>query len=292
LSDIYSITDPLGWPWKESKTKPFSSEFKYLGFTWDLSTKTVQIPQQKKLRYLLKLAPWRTDRKFSKKDTESVLGTLVHCSLAVPDGRSHLPSISRFAASFNFFASPFTQRTPNPSVLTDIEWWRSQLSSDFCGSTLSKPPPTSSVDFWVDASSSWGIGVVLDNDWDYWKLTPGWKSDGRNIGWAEIVAIELGLLLAIHKGYSDTHFLIKSDNQGVIHAIEGGKSRSPAQNLVLQRITSMLSHHKLWISSLYVPSVDNLADLPSRGLPATNRSRSLSTFTLPLPLLPFLSHPQ
>ena len=288
LSDIYDLAKRLGWPWKESKTRPFASEFKYLGFTWDLSSKTVQIPATKKTRYLQKLEPWSTGQKFSRKDVESVVGTLVHCSLAVPDGRSHLPSLSRFAASFNFLSSPFVRRTPSPRVLSDIDWWRSQLSADFCGSILMKPPLASSTDFWVDASSSWGIGIVLDNHWDSWRLSPGWNVDGRNIGWAEFVAIELGLLFAVHKGFSDVHFLVKSDNQGVIHAIQGGKSRSPSQNTVLQRITSLLSQHKFWISSIYVPSVDNLADAPSRGLPVPGRSRAVSTFTLPDSLRPFL----
>jgi hypothetical protein len=106
---------------------------------WDLSSKTVQIPCSKKTMYLTKLQPWIDGRKFSRKDTESVLGTLVHCSLALPDGHSHLPSISRFAASFNHFSSPFVRRTPNPSVLSDIQWWRTYLTADFCGSILSKP---------------------------------------------------------------------------------------------------------------------------------------------------------
>jgi hypothetical protein len=290
LSDIYGLAERLGWPWKKSKTRPFATSFKYLGFIWDLSSKTVQIPDPKKTRYLLKLEPWSTGQKFSKKDTESVLGTLVHCSLALPDGRSHLPSISRFASSFNFLTSPFIRRSPNPSVLSDIAWWRSQLSADFCGSPLSRPPPPSSIEFWVDASSSWGVGVVFGDLWDAWSFSPGWDVGGRNIGWAEIVAIELGLLFAVHKGYSDIHFIIKSDNQGVIHAIEGGKSRNPEQNTVLQRITALLSSHEIWISSLYVPSLDNLADPPSRGLPASNRTRAPSTFSLPDSLVPFLVH--
>ena len=289
LSDIYDLAKQLGWPWKTSKTRPFATEFKYLGFTWDLSAKTVQIPTSKKLRYLAKIQPWSATQKFSKKEVESVLGTLVHCSLALPDGRSHLPSFSRLAASFNFSSSPFAKKSPSSAVLSDIQWWRSQLSADFTGSSLARPPPTSTIEFWVDASSSWGIGVVFGNEWDTWRLIPGWDKDGRNIGWAEIVAIELGLLFAINKGFSDTNFLIKSDNQGVIHAIEGGKSRSPQQNTVLQRITTLLSQHNLWVSSLYVPSLENLADPPSRGLPASSRSRTVSTFTLPITVQPFLS---
>lgn len=291
LSDIYDLASQLGWPWKVSKTRPFASEFKYLGFIWNLSTKSVQISADKKARYLIKLQPWVHGQKFSRKDAESVLGTLVHCSLAIPDGRSYLPSISRFASSFNHLSSAYAHRLPNASVLSDIDWWRAQLSTPFCGSYLSKPPTASSTEFWVDASSSWGIGVVFDNQWDFWMLRPGWKKDGRNIGWAEMVAIELGLLLAVHQGHSDVHFVVKSDNQGVIHAIEGGKSRSPEQNSVLQRITSVLARHKIWVSSSYVPSADNLADLPSRGLPVPNYPRATSTFSLPPSLLPFLVRP-
>ena len=112
-------------------------------------------------------------------------------------------------------------------------------------------------------------------------LRPGWEKDGRNIGWAKMVVIELGLLFAVHQGYSDVHFVVKSDNQGVIHAIESGKSRSPEQNSVLQWITSLLAHHKIWVSSSYVTFLDNLADLPSRGLPVPNHpSVSLLVYTL------------
>ena len=116
-------------------------------------------------------------------------------------------------------------------------------------------------------------------------------ANGCNIGWAEMIAIELGLLFAIHQGFSDTHFVVNSDNQGVIHALEGGKSRSPEQNTVLQWITSLLARYKIWISSNYVPSIDNLADLPSRGLPVPDYTRTVSTFTVPPSLSPFLIRP-
>src|ERR1700761_434434 len=125
---------------------PFASVFKYLGFLWDLAQKTVQIPAEKKTRYLAKLEPWGSGAKFTRKETESVHGTLVHCSLALrEEGRSHLPAISNFAASFPLTASPFSRRTPNASVLADIEWWREKLRLDFCGSRLIRPPELSSL---------------------------------------------------------------------------------------------------------------------------------------------------
>ena len=123
LKDLYQPAAQLGWPWKHSKTRPFTPEFKYLGFIWNLSEKTVCIHDDKKSQYLLKPQPWIQGKKFSRKDAELVLGTLVHCSLAIPDGRSCLLLITRFMSSFNHLTSSYAHRLPNVSVLTDIEWW-------------------------------------------------------------------------------------------------------------------------------------------------------------------------
>jgi hypothetical protein len=129
---------------------------------------------------------------------------LVHCSLAILKGHSQLSSIACFAASFQFAHSEFVYKTPNASVLSNITWWRRQLSLPFTGSSLKKPPPTSSIEFWVDASAVWGIGVIFNGFWDAWKLQGNWKSNGRNIGWAEFVVVKLGILLAVSRTDSPT----------------------------------------------------------------------------------------
>jgi hypothetical protein len=101
LANIYALASQLGWPWKDSKAKPFSLHFKYLGFSWSLSAKTIKILPEKKACYVTKLLPWNPDPRFSRKDTESLLGTLVHCSLALPNRFSCLSALSHFAASFH-----------------------------------------------------------------------------------------------------------------------------------------------------------------------------------------------
>lgn len=286
LSLILDIADELGWPWKASKTRPFASSFRYLGFIWDLNNKTVEIPEDKKLKYLRRLDTWDDTTKLPRKEVETTLGTLVHCSLAIPDGRSRLPSLARFASSFNN-KSRFSKCSPNKTTLADIKWWRLQLSLPFCGSPISNPPQPSIIEFWVDASTSWGIGVVFNNEWDSWKLADSWDSNQHhNIGWAEIIAINCGLRLAVHHGFTNIHFTIKSDNMGVIGAIEGGKSRNPEHNHVLQQITTLLRTNSIWLSSLYIPSKLNIADKPSRGIPLDNIPRSSDTFPLP----PYLTH--
>ena len=55
---------------------------------------------------------------------------------------------------------------------------------------------------WVDASTDWGISVIYGRLWAAWRLKPGWKSEGRDIGWVESVALELTVLWLIRDGYT------------------------------------------------------------------------------------------
>jgi len=281
---LEQIARPLGWPWKPSKTRPFANIFKYLGFIWDLMNKTVGIPDDKKEKYLIRLRNWPDKNStFTKKEAETLLGTLVHCSLAIPEGRSYLPALSKFINSFRS-QSQFTRRLPNATVRADMQWWISQLRHNNCSSKIIPPPTPSNIEFWVDASTSWGIGVILKNEWKAWELKPGWNVHPEHtIGWAEILAIECGLRWAIHKGFKNIHFILKSDNTGVIDAISNGKSRSEEQNKILRHITILLQVNTIWLTSQYVASKENLADRPSRGLVPPgfyhcNENVQLSTF--------------
>lgn len=103
-----------------------------------------------------------------------------------------------------------------------------------------------------------------------------------------MVAIEFGLRYAIHTGHTNTHFQVRSDNEGVIGALAAGKSRNPEQNRVLRRIVALMRSHSIWITTLYVPSLLNLADKPSRGLPAPGVPRAATCFKTPYCLKSFI----
>jgi hypothetical protein len=290
LQDILDLGHSLGLPWKAAKTQPFAPTFTYVGFEWSLLECTVAIPPAKKAKYTSRLESWRLGVKVTSKEVDKLLGTLVHCSLAVPEGRSHLVALTRLSSAFGSAKSKFSQWAPSAGVLLDAQYWRDELSRDFCGTSLQPPPPLSPTEFWVDASTSFGIGVIFDGTWDAWRLKPGWKKDGRDIGWAEMVAIELGLLAAIARGCANTHFLVKSDNMGVIGALSAGKSRNLEQNRVLQRVVATARINGIWLTSKYVSSAENVADGPSRGLPVLYMTRSTTHVPIPPCLDPFLYH--
>jgi hypothetical protein len=64
------------------------------------------------------------------------------------------------------------------------------------------------------------------------------------------------------------------DNKGVLAAWNKRQSKSPAQNEVLSCILSMLLPRQCFLTLEYIKSAGNPADLPSRGLPAANASRT------------------
>lgn len=285
--DIYAFAEQLGWPWSPKKTKPFSSRFNYLGFTWDLVERTVEVTQEKKDKYSRALHGWAPGSKITQNEAQSLLGKLVHCCLVIRDGRSRIPRLSRFTAAFDK-APPFKAFRMPVSVAEDLAWWRAQLAQPFCGMPVREIPEPVDIRLYVDASTGWGIGLCVGDHWDHWRLQQGWKCDGRDIGWAEMVAIELGLLALIERGYHDVHLRIRSDNKGVVGAMKAGMSRSVQSNRVLQRIVTLMLEHNIWLSTEWVASAENPADAPSRGLAPEGYERHRHTFKLPFALREFV----
>jgi hypothetical protein len=288
LEAILQLSLDLGWPWKASKTKPFSQVFQYLGFQWLLLDHSVSIPKEKKPKYLACLALWTAGTRLLRQEAKVMHSTLVHCALALPDARSHLVFLSHFAAALSSAASSFTCWLPSPPLLSSIVFWREALHHPFCGLLLRKPPPAVPTELWVNASTLFGIGTVFDGQWQAWQLAPGWKVDSRNIGWAKMLAIELDLRLALARGFWDTHFLIRSNNMGVTGALKARRSRNLEQNRILQCIAVLMRANGLWVTLLYVTSATNLSDRLLRGLPAVDRPCSSTPVPIPHCLVPVL----
>lgn len=217
---VFDVAMELGWPWAPEKHIPFAFSFPYLGFTWDLSTRSVSIP----------------GASFSLKECQSLVGCLQHCVLS--EGRSRLPSFYSFASSFKDPSKPFVRHRLTSSVLSDITWWRAALSDDWCGYFITTPSDPLPHSIFVDTSTSFGIGFLFNSHWLAWQLLPGWQRDNCDIGWAEMVAIDLGLRTLIHSGLHDCHLVFHSDNQGVVGALHASRSRNSAQNEILHHIVS------------------------------------------------------
>lgn len=262
---IWNVAKELGWPWSPSKFVPFATSFTYIGFLWSLANKTVELPEEKKMKYGKKLVPWAESPKMSLEAAESIIGTLNHVCMVVPQGRSRMTQFYRFRATFKETTSRFIQHKVTAELRLDVEWWRTELRKEFVGIECVQPKEPLSLSLMVDASTGWGMGFVLDGKWLAWEFKENWKTDGREIGWGEMVVIELALRTLMAAGYRDCHIRLRSDNQGVVGALKAGYSKGSKQNAILRHIVSLMQSSKIWLSVDWVSTKDNVADAPSRG---------------------------
>lgn len=281
----------LNIPWHPDKGQDFSTSFTYLGFLWDIDNKSVMLPDHKRKKFLNRVDFFLssfTRMRCQMIDVMKIHGSLCHIAYIYPEGRNRLPSMSNFICTFQ--NNSYTRRFPPRSLISDLTWWKSTLSRERISRTLIPRGHPKNLHIYVDASTSWGIGVLIDSHWDAWRTTPAWKGPSRDIGWLEGVALELLIYALEEKGLHDMHILVHSDNQGVIGAFDKGRSRNHEINLSIRRSASVLSALNLSLSLAYIESEKNPADPISRGINGPPADRLFTTFALPEELTPFFSH--
>jgi hypothetical protein len=173
------------------------------------------------------------------RDVTKIHGSLCHIEYIYPDGRNRLPSLSNFICKFN--NNEFTYCYAPNSVITDLKWWKTTLPQINVFHTLVPHGNPLDLHIFVDALTSWGIGILIGNHWDTWKTSPTWSGPSRDIGWLDGVSLELLIYCLEEQNRHDVHLLVHSDNQGIIGAFDKRRSRNFEVNLSIRRSASVLS---------------------------------------------------
>jgi len=96
-------------------------------------------------------------------------------------------------------------------------------------------------------------------------LLVGWKHGDRDIGWAELVALELAILWLVQSDFADCEVMVKGYNTGIIGVFNKGWSHNISHNAAICRMASSLVPFNMTIFPLYVSSAANRADPVSCG---------------------------
>lgn len=281
--DMLSRIAPLHVPWHPDKGSPvFASVMTFIGLSWDLTLKTVSLPDHKRLKYLTRVTSFLSqfsEHRCQLRDIERIHGTLCYISFVYSDGRLHLPSLSNFASRFS--GNIFMRLFPSRSLLTDLRWWSRHLEDPSFSRPLLPPGPLIDKEIFVDASTSWGIGIVIDQHWLAFQLIKDWKRPGGDIGWLETIAVEIIAYIINAWDVSNARVVIHSDNQGTIGAMGKGRSPNFLINLSIRRSYSIFTPRSIIPSFTYIASKDNPADPLSRGLLGPDECRLPVQFHLP-----------
>ena len=232
IRDIDNISEILGIPWQKEKDRPFHSTFIFTGFLWNINKKTVTLTEEKHLKYLKAIQEWRKSRTHTLREAQKLHGKLLHAAQVFSEGKAYIMGLETMLTTGA--SNPFMPHTPPKGTPFKLDWWTAKLSSPPIPRRI--PPPRAPVNLhaFSDASSSFGIRVVVENKWRAWKLRTGWDTDRKDIGWAEVVGLELLVTILTSFQPLEQMFRIYGDNTGVVEGWKRGRSRNHNTNQVFR----------------------------------------------------------
>jgi hypothetical protein len=179
------------------------------------------------------------------------------------------------------------KRATPEDVLADLQVWVETLQN-FEHTRLIKWGPPLDVGWVGDASTSFGIGVLVGRSWAQFKLISP-HSNKKKISFLETVAIRLGLLMLLklrdQKGKS---LIVWTDNTTTENSINNKKSKDIETNKEWMEIQKLLIRESVDIVARRVCSKDNKADALSRGLRCGQSVKFQVVIDLPADLNEFL----
>ena len=146
-----------------------------------------------------------------------------------------------------------------------MEWWKSQLRGAPLSKVILEPQRLVDYEAYSDASSGFGVAITIGPRWRAWRLAAGWKSQGRDIQWAEAVGFELLTIHICILSKEGEHVKVHGDNRGVVEGWWKGCSGNRPTNSVFRRIHKLSGDCNRFIHTRYIPNEQNPADAPSRG---------------------------
>ena len=252
---------------------------------WNLTHCTVTVPDRKKRKYMAAIQDWERKPTHALIEVQQLHGKLLHVSLVVPVGRAYLTSLETMLGIFH--DRPFIPRTPPTHTADDLKWWKDLLQQPIVSRLIPQPTPLIDLGAYSDASSGVGIAITVGEHWRAWRLVPGWKGEGRDIGWAEAIGFEFLVKHVMQTTVAGAHIKVYGDNIGVVEGWWTGRSRNRQVNLIFRRIHGLLQQHNGTVHTRYIPSKENPADPPSRGIYASSRLL-LPHIPIPIEVVPHI----
>lgn len=288
MLDIVKASESLGVKTNVTKYLEFAVEQKFIGFLWNTKNKTVTLPANKLKQRITELDDFLATIVFKRNQVEKFNGKLSHLTLILPQLKAYLTENFKWVA---------TWRTPGPRrmptlVREDMLYWKKCLHS-LKPSRLVPDHIVRNVGWVGDASSSFGIGIIIGKRWAQFAWLPGWTSPTnqppRTIAWAETVAVRLGLLMLVDQmnvgGFS---FSCLTDNTTTEGAARNRKSKDFWVNEEWKRVQDLLILYDCDISLVRVISADNTADQLSRGFDSSKKKDDMIVVKIPPDLLDVL----
>jgi hypothetical protein len=275
----------LGVATSVEKCTKFAQEQKFIGFIWDGWNKTVRLPTSKLEQRKTQISEFlKPEAEFKFTDVEVLAGRLNHVSLLLPQLRCYSRSIYRW---MNEWKKKWATRVVPSDVIEDLSFWLTTLNS-YSNTRLCPLVDPTEINWVGDASTSFGLGVIVGKRWAQLRLKENWEEAEPK----RTIAIRVGvlMLLLIGTNVKGRNFIVWTDNTTTESVLRSRKSKDFHSNNEWKRIQELLIHEDIDITPLRVISKDNVADGLLRGVQRPHVSENRVWFDIPVDLSPFMFH--
>lgn len=260
---ILKLLESLGFlvNYEKSCLSP-KQKCKFLGFIFDSSTMTIELPDEKKIKILSTINKFRLLKTCKIKFLAHLIGLLISSLPTVKYGLCYIKKLEREKID----ALKKTNQNYNKSmsinhssINTDLEWWlqKTPIASQYIKEDYFH------LEIYTDSSSlGWGAYCQGEETHGWWSKT----EKLQHINYLELMAAFYGLKCFANET-SSINILIRVDNVTALSYINRmGSIKHTHLNDLARNIWNWCEDKNIWIQASYVCSNENLADKASRTI--------------------------
>ena len=290
LQILKRVCNDLGVPLAPEKQEGPSTCITFLGIIIDTHRQELRLPREKFERILATLAEWERRKSCTRRELESLIGTLQHACTIIRPGRTFL----RNAIPLLKMAKQQHHHIRlSVEIRSDLAWWK-LFASYWNGTGLVISPNSATYIVTSDASGSWGCGAWFENDW--FSMPWGQNHDTLHITVKEMVPIIIAAITWGHN-WKGGKVVALCDNIAVVAALN---NRSCKEKFVMQLLRTLFfieAHFQFKLTSEHISGSSNIqADYLSRNQITLFYASHKTAKSLPShvdsSLIQWLLHPQ
>ena len=249
----------MGVPLAIEKLEGPTTRLTFLGIELNTATGVLRLPDDKLARLREALSAWKKKRSCTKRELESLIGTLQHACRVVRPGRSFL---RRMIDLVHIRKQPHHHVRLNLEFRADLWWWATFVTR-WNWIALFPPLALPVITVTSDASGESGCGAWSQQDWFQFQ----WPMGGRqhHIAFKELFAVLLACTVWGVR-WQGTRVRARCDNQAAVHAVSARSCKDRALMHLLRCLFFCEAHYQFRLVAEYLPGVQNdLADDLSRN---------------------------
>ena len=261
-----STCQELDVPLAMEKKEGPATCLEFLGIEIDTVALELRLPRDKLLRVKELVESWRGRKMCRLRELQSLVGSLQHACKVVRPGRSFVRRMHELLKRSDSTAGMSAQVRLNRGFQADIEWWSAFLEewngvSMLCQVRAASPD----VEFWIDASGSWGCGAVWGGQWLQLHWIEGSRSTTASIAVKEFLPVVLACIVWGREWTSCT-VCCHCDNEAVVSVINSRYARDPLLAHLLRCLFFISARYQFTVVARHTPGAENgAADAISRN---------------------------